>query len=284
MVKIISDSTSDLSKELLERYDISILPLHVLLGEKDYLDGKNITPDEIFAWSDAEKTTPKTSAPSVEEAVELMKPYLEKGFEIVSFSISESMSASGNVMRLAAEELDAVDRVHVIDSANLSTGIGLLVVEAAQMAKEGKSASEIVAQIEAYKPRVRASFVVDTLVYLHRGGRCSGLAAMAGSVLKLHPRIAVADGKMDAGKKYRGNLAHVIMAYVRDMEEDLKKAKPDRVFITHSGCDRQIVQDVTEYLQSLGVFTEILETRAGGVVSSHCGPGTLGVLFIAGEA
>lgn len=284
MVKVISDSTSDLSKELLERYDISVLPLHVLLGEADYLDGKNITPDEIFAWSDREKTTPKTSAPSVEEAVELMRPYLENGQEIVCFSISESMSASGNVMRLAAQELEAQDRVYVIDSANLSTGIGLLVIEAAQMAKDGKSASQIAARIEAYKPRVRASFVVDTLVYLHRGGRCSGLAAMAGSVLKLHPRIAVADGKMDAGKKYRGNLAHVIMAYVKDMEEDLKKAKPDRVFITHSGCDRQIVQEVYDYLKNLGVFTEILETRAGGVVSSHCGPGTLGVLFIAGEA
>lgn len=284
MVKVISDSTSDLSKELLERYDISVLPLHVLLGEADYLDGKNITPDEIFAWSDREKTTPKTSAPSVEEAVELMRPYLENGQEIVCFSISESMSASGNVMRLAAQELEAQDRVYVIDSANLSTGIGLLVIEAAQMAKGGKSASQIAARIEAYKPRVRASFVVDTLVYLHRGGRCSGLAAMAGSVLKLHPRIAVADGKMDAGKKYRGNLAHVIMAYVKDMEDDLKKAKPDRVFITHSGCDRQIVQEVYDYLKNLGVFTEILETRAGGVVSSHCGPGTLGVLFIAGEA
>lgn len=284
MVKVISDSTSDLSKELLERYDISVLPLHVLLGEADYLDGKNITPDEIFAWSDREKTTPKTSAPSVEEAVELMRPYLENGQEIVCFSISESMSASGNVMRLAAQELEAQDRVYVIDSANLSTGIGLLVIEAAQMAKDEKSASQIAARIEEYKPRVRASFVVDTLVYLHRGGRCSGLAAMAGSVLKLHPRIAVADGKMDAGKKYRGNLAHVIMAYVKDMEEDLKKAKPDRVFITHSGCDRQIVQEVYDYLKNLGVFTEILETRAGGVVSSHCGPGTLGVLFIAGEA
>lgn len=284
MVKVISDSTSDLSKELLERYDVSVLPLHVLLGEADYLDGKNITPDEIFAWSDREKTTPKTSAPSVEEAVGLMRPYLENGQEIVCFSISESMSASGNVMRLAAQELEAQDRVYVIDSANLSTGIGLLVIEAAQMAKDGKSASQIAARIEEYKPRVRASFVVDTLVYLHRGGRCSGLAAMAGSVLKLHPRIAVADGKMDAGKKYRGNLAHVIMAYVKDMEEDLKKAKPDRVFITHSGCDRQIVQEVYDYLKNLGVFTEILETRAGGVVSSHCGPGTLGVLFIAGEA
>ena len=284
MVKIISDSTSDLSKDLLEQYEISILPLHVLLGDKEYLDGKNITPDEIFAWADREKTTPKTSAPSVAEAVELLQPYVAQGQEVICFCISESMSASGNVMRLAAEELNAKEQVHVIDSANLSTGIGLLVLEAAQMAQEGKSASEIVEAIEALKPSVRASFVVDTLVYLHRGGRCSGLAAMAGGVLKLHPRIAVTNGKMGAGKKYRGNIAHVVMAYVRDMEEDLKKAKPERVFITHSGCDRQIVQEVYEYLESLGIFREILETRAGSVISSHCGPGTLGVLFIEGKA
>ena len=148
------------------------------------------------------------------------------------------------------------------------------------MAQAGKSAAEIVAVIEELKPRVRASFVVDTLVYLHRGGRCSGLAAMAGGVLKLHPRIAVESGKMGAGKKYRGKLPHVVMEYVKDMEEDLKAAKPERVFITHSGCDREIVQEVYDYLEGLNVFGEILETRVGSVVSSHCGPGTLGVLFI----
>ena len=281
MVKIISDSTCDLSPELVNRYDIDILPLHILLGEKEYMDGKNITPDEIFAWSDAHKTTPKTSAPSLADAIEILKPYAEEKREVICFSISSSMSTSGNVMRLAADELEATDLVTVIDSANLSTGIGLLVIEAAEMAQAGKSAEEISAKIEKLKSKVRASFVVDTLTYLYRGGRCNAVAAMAGSVLKLHPKIVVENGAMDASKKYRGKLKSVIMSYVKDMEQELKNARSERVFITHSGCEREIVEEVRAYLQSLGVFEEILETRAGGVISSHCGPGTLGVLFIA---
>lgn len=281
MVKIISDSTCDLSPELVNRYDIDILPLHILLGEKEYMDGKNITPDEIFAWSDAHKTTPKTSAPSLADAIEILKPYVEEKREVICFSISSSMSTSGNVMRLAADELEATDLVTVIDSANLSTGIGLLVIEAAEMAQAGKSAEEISTKIEKLKSKVRASFVVDTLTYLYRGGRCNAVAAMAGSVLKLHPKIVVENGAMDASKKYRGKLKSVIMSYVKDMEQELKNARSERVFITHSGCEREIVEEVRAYLQSLGVFEEILETRAGGVISSHCGPGTLGVLFIA---
>ena len=281
MVKIISDSTCDLSPELIAKYDIDILPLHILLGEDEYEDGRNITPQQIYDWSDAHKTTPKTSAPSLAEAIDLFRPYIEEKREIVCFSISGSMSTSGNVMRLAAEELEASDLVTVVDSANLSTGIGLLVIEAAIMAEKGQSAAEIVATIEVLKPKVRASFVVDTLTYLYRGGRCNAVSAMAGGVLRLHPKIVVENGAMDASKKYRGKINSVIMSYVKDMEEDLKSARPERIFITHSGCDRDTVNAVRSYLESFGIFHEILETRAGGVVSSHCGPGTLGVLFIA---
>ena len=281
MVKIISDSTCDLSPELIAKYDIDILPLHILLGEDEYEDGRNITPQQIYDWSDAHKTTPKTSAPSLAEAIDLFRPYIEKKREIVCFSISGSMSTSGNVMRLAAEELEASDLVTVVDSANLSTGIGLLVIEAAIMAEKGQSAAEIAATIESLKPNVRASFVVDTLTYLYRGGRCNAVSAMAGGVLRLHPKIVVENGAMDASKKYRGKINSVIMSYVKDMEENLKSARPERVFITHSGCDRTTVDAVRSYLESLGIFHEILEARAGGVVSSHCGPGTLGVLFIA---
>ena len=280
MVKIISDSTCDLSPELLARYEIDILPLHILLGDQEFEDGKNITPDQIYAWSDANKTTPKTSAPAMADAIELFRPYVTAGREIVCFSISSSMSTSGNVMRLAAEELGASGQITVIDSANLSTGIGLLVVEAAIMAKKNRTASEIVSEIEKLKPNVRASFVVDTLTYLYRGGRCNAVAAMAGGVLKLHPKIVVEDGAMNASKKYRGKIASVILSYVKDMEKDLKNARQERIFITHSGCDREIVETVRTYLKNLGIFEEILETRAGGVVSSHCGPGTLGVLYI----
>ena len=189
MVKIIADSTCDLSKDLLEKYDISILPLHILLGETEYLDGVNITPKEIYDWSDAHGTTPKTSAPSQDAAAELLKPYVDEGREVVCLSISGEMSASGNVMRMAAEDLGAMNLVRIVDSANLSTGIGHLVIEAAVMAKDGMDADTIVRRIEELKPRVRASFVVDILTFLYRGGRCSGLAAMAGGVLRLHHKI-----------------------------------------------------------------------------------------------
>lgn len=280
MVKIISDSTCDLSPELIAKYDIDILPLHILLGEDEYEDGKNITPEQIYNWSDENKTTPKTSAPALTDAIELFKPYIDEGREIVCFSISSSMSTSGNVMRIAAEELEAEDRITVIDSANLSTGIGLLVIEAAIMAQNNHTVEEIISAIEALKPNVRASFVVDTLTYLYRGGRCNAVSAMAGGVLKLHPKIVVENGAMNASKKYRGKINSAIMTYVKDMEDALKAARPNRVFITHSGCDRTIVEEVHSYLENLGVFSEILETRAGGVISSHCGPGTLGVLFI----
>lgn len=280
MLKIISDSTCDLTKELLEEYNISILPLHVILGEKDYLDGITITPDEIYKWADANKTTPKTSAPSIEDAINLFKPHIDNGDEIIYFSISKEMSTSINVINLAADELEATDKIHVIDSANLSTGVGHLVLEAATMAKEGISAVDIVAKIEELKPLVRSSFIVDTLTYLHRGGRCSSVAALAGGVLKLHPKIVVENGKMNATKKYRGKTESVILSYVKDMEEDLKNAKENRVFITHSGCNEEIVQNVYSYLKELNIFNEIIITRAGSVISSHCGYGTLGVLFI----
>lgn len=284
MVKIIADSTCDLSPELIEKYEVDILPLHILLGEKEYEDGKSITPEDIFRWSDEHETTPKTSAASMDTTMELLRPYVQEGRECVCFCISESMSTCGNVIRMAAQELEAEPLVHVIDSQNLSTGIGLLVIEAAIMAKEGKSAEQIVAQIETLRPLVRASFVVDTLVYLHRGGRCGGLTAMLGGALKLHPKIVVENGAMHSTKKYRGNIKSVVLSYVKDMEEELKHAKPERVFITHSGCKPTVVEPVRTYLESLGIFAEILETRAGGVISSHCGPGTLGVLFIANEA
>lgn len=280
MVRIIADSTCDLSQELLEKYGVSILPLHILLGDDEYEDGRDIRPEEIFRWSDEHGTTPRTSAPSMESAVKLLREVSKEGEEMVCFSISGQMSTSGNVMQLAAAEAGLAQRVKVIDSENLSTGIGLLVVEAAIMAGQGHSAKEIADRIEALKPMVRASFVVDTLVYLHRGGRCSGLAAMLGSKLRLHPQIVVENGKMRSNKKYRGSLDKVLMAYARDLEPLMRRARRDRVFITHSGCDPEIVETIRGYLRQLGVFEEILETRAGGVISSHCGPGTLGILFI----
>ncbi len=278
MVKIISDSTCDLSPELVQKYNIGIIPLYVNLGNKEYKDGVDIDPDELYKWSDATGETPKTAAPSVSDILKFLDMSSED--EYVIFTISSSMSASFNNCRLAAETAEMTDRVFIVDSANLSTGIGLQVLRACELAAEGKTGAQIVAEIEKIKGKVRASFVIDTLTYLHRGGRCSGLAAFFGSALKLHPRISVDDGAMHPEKKYRGKMDKVVMDYVTDMEEALKNADSKRVFITHSTCDPEIVEAVRSYLESLGLFEEIIETHAGGVISSHCGPGTLGVLFI----
>ena len=281
MVKILADSTCDLSPELIAQYGIGIIPLYVHLGEEEFRDGVDITPEQLYKWSDEHNTTPKTAAPGIEDIEALLDK--EGSDEYVIFTISSSMSSSYTNCTLAADDLEITDRVFVIDSQNLSTGIALLVLKAAQMAAQGRSGSEIAQEIGKIRGKVRASFVIDTLTYLYRGGRCSGLSAFFGSALKLHPRIAVAEGAMHPEKKYRGRSSKFVLDYVRDMEQDLKAAQGDRVLITHSGCDRQIVESVRSYLEGLHHFDEILETRAGAVVSSHCGPGTLGVLFIAGD-
>lgn len=280
MIKIVSDSTCDLSTELVEKYNVQIAPLHIVLGEKEYLDRVEISPDEIYAWADANEDTPKTSAIGFEDAMDIMKPLVDTEDEMIIFNISGKMSTTVNVFRMVAEELELEDKVTVIDSENLSTGIGLLVLKAATMVKEGKTRAEICETIEAIKEKVSASFVVDTLTYLHRGGRCSSVAALAGGVLKLHPKIVVSNGSMSADKKYRGKMSNVIMDYVKDMEDKLKQADKSRVFITHSGCEQEIIDKVYAYLEDMNYFDEILVTRAGGVISSHCGPGTLGVLFV----
>ncbi len=278
MTRIISDSTCDLSKELIQEYNIEILPLYVRLGDDEYLDGIDIEPEIIYKWSDKCGETPKTAAPSVNDIIEILNKNTKD--DIVIFTISASMSAAFNNCKLAAEELGISDKVHIIDSENLSTGIGLLVLQAAEMAAEGKNAAEIEKYIFSIRSKVRASFVVDTLTYLYRGGRCTGLAALLGTALKLHPRIAVVNGAMRPEKKYRGNASKYVMDYVTDMDEAIKNAEPQRVFITHSGCDESIVDMVRQHLNSMNVFDQIIETRAGSVISSHCGPGTLGVLFI----
>ena len=282
-IGVASDSTCDLSKELLDRYGITILPLHVILDDKEYRDGVDIHPKDIYEWSDQTKKTPKTAAFSPAEAEEFIKAQLEKVDELIFFDISDAMSGSRNVMQVAVQTLGVEDRVFVMDSMNLSTGIGLLVVQAAILAKQAASAKEVVDEIVKLRPRVRASFVVDTLVYLYRGGRCSGTAALLGSAIKMHPSIHVIDGKMQVGRKYRGNMDRVVKNYVEDQMELMQGAVKDRIFITHSGSEPDIVEAVRQQLKEMNYFDEVIETRAGSVISSHCGPGTLGVLFIAGE-
>lgn len=277
-VKIIADSTCDLSKELLEQYDISIVPLCVVMGEKSYYDGVEITPDEIYVWADANKTTPKTAALSFDKTLDILRPFMDNGDDIIFLGISSKMSTTCNVARLIAEQ-EEYDRLFVIDSLNLSTGIGLQVLRAAQMAADGKSAEEIVAQIENDRSKVRASFVVDTLTYLSRGGRCTAVTAMLASAFKLHPMIVVKDGAMGVDKKFRGKLPVALSNYFNELKDDLLASDPERVFITHSGCDDSTINLVYDLVNGLDYFKNIHITRAGGVISSHCGYGTLGILF-----
>lgn len=280
-VKIFSDSTCDLGEELCKRYSVTIIPLCIIMGDKSYYDGEGLGQKEIFKWADENKTTPKTAAITAERLEEAVAPVLDAGDDVILFTISSGMSSTFNLASIYSED-NGKGHMHVIDSANLSTGIGLLVIKAAEMAAEGKSADEIVKEVEALIPQVRASFVIDTLTYLSRGGRCSSVTALLAGTLKLHPEIVVKDGAMGVNKKYRGSLGNAVMKYATDLEEALLDADHDRVFITHTVRDseRAIVDEVRKYLESLGVFKEILETKAGGVISSHCGPGTLGILYI----
>lgn len=279
-VKIIADSTCDLSEELLEKYDITIIPLCVIMGDITYQDGVNVTPEDIYEWSEKVNSTPKTAAPLLNDVVDILKPFTEQNREIIYFGISEEMSSTCNVIRLAAEFLD-YEKIHIINSKNLSTGIGLQVLKAADLAREGKTADSIAEYIvNNMQDKVRASFVVDTLTYLYRGGRCSSVTALIGNTFQLKPMIIVKDGKMTVGKKYRGTIRKVLLNYVNDLRPDLMEAERERVFITHSGCEEDVVHLICEFLQNLNLFREIIVTRAGGVISSHCGPKTLGVLFV----
>ncbi len=280
MVKIITDSTSDLSKELLEKYNIDVIPLYIHLGEEEYKDGEEIGIKDAFKWSDENKTTPKTAACSIDDAVKTIEPYKESGDDVIIFTISGEMSSTLQVMKMAAEELEYEDHVFVIDSRNLSTGIGLLIMEAAVMVEEGKTAQEIVDQINEYIPKSRASFVIDTLTYLARGGRCSAVAALVGGMLNIKPKIVVKDGVMGVDKKYRGPYKKVILQYAKELEPQMRNAKKDRVFVTHTPCDDGIVESVIDYVKSLDYFDEVIETEAGTTIGCHCGPNTLGVLFI----
>ena len=278
-VKIISDSTCDLSPELIKRYYVEILHLYVTLGDESLKDGVDITPDQLYAWADEHKTTPKTAAVTQADAYNVLKKYVEQGCQIVYTGISSEMSVSYGVVQLAAKEFPDA-KIAVVDSRNLSTGVGHVVIRAAELAQEGKDAFEIKEELDQFTPLVRASFVVDTITYLYRGGRCSAVAAFGATALNLKPSIVVENGKMRPDAKYHGKIDRALKKYVQAMEPSLLKARPDRVFITHSGSSEETVNAIKRYLEELNYFKEILITRAGCVISSHCGPGTLGVLYV----
>lgn len=277
-IRIVADSTCDLSPELIEKYDVSIIPLCIIMNEKSYFDGVEVTPADIYKWADENKTTPKTAAVTFDYVADTLKPFIDAGDDIIFFGISMKMSSTCNVVRVVGENFE-YGRIFVIDSQNLSTGIGLQVIRAAELAANGADAESIVSEIERSRGLVRASFVVDNLTYLARGGRCTAATAMMANVLGLHPMISVRDGAMGVSKKYRGKMLPVLKNYVSDLKADLLAADSSRVFLTHSGCDKTTIDAIYAELEALNYFDEILVTQAGGVISSHCGPNALGVLF-----
>lgn len=276
-IQICSDSSCDLGKALCERYDIILNPFRITLGDDSLIDGVEVTPDDLYAFHDRTGKLPKTSATNMAEHLEFFEKQLETAEEVLFFTISSSMSVNNHAANLAAEE---VENVYVIDSGNLSTGVGLLIIAAAEMAEQGKCAEEIVKEIENLKPKVNVSFVIDSLEYLHKGGRCSALAALGANLLKLKPCIEVRNGVMGLGKKYRGRFENVIHQYVAEQLTDTQNIVTNHIFITHAGCDDEVVKSAVDTVKKALNCDEIFVTRAGATVSVHCGRNTLGVLFI----
>ena len=277
-IKITSDSTCDLSPELIEKYNIDILPLYVGMGDDVLKDGVEATPDDIYAFVDKTGILPKTSAPNLNDFTELFEKYTKDGYEVVHFCISADFSSSYTTACLAAEE---VGNVKVVDTRNLSTGSGLVVLHGCEMAQNGATPEEIQKECSELTGRVEASFVVDSIDYLHKGGRCSSVAALGANLLKLKPCIEVIDGKMQSAKKYRGLIDRVILNYVTDRLNGRDDIDKHRIFITHTKCSEQIVEEVRKKINQLSPgFDEILETTAGCTITSHCGPYTLGILFV----
>ena len=277
-IKIISDSTCDLSPELLAKYDIDILPLYVVTGDKTQKDGLEITPENIYDYVKETGKLPSTSAPNVDDYMAKFKKWRDEGYEVVHFNISSDFSSAYQNALNAASQTDGV---YVVDTRNLSTGSGLVVLHGAELAQQGKSAAEIKEACDAMTDKVEASFVVDSIDYLHKGGRCSSVAALGANLLKLKPLIEVLDGKMKAGKKYRGNIDKVILNYVSDKLSGRDDIDKHRIFITHTKFNEVTVQQVRKKITELYPgFEEILETTAGCTITSHCGPGTLGILFV----
>ena len=280
--QIISDSTCDLSEELLERYNIHIFPLHIVLGDRTYQDGVDLVPDQIYQIYREKKILPKTAAINVEEYTEFARPFIKAGNDVIYVTLGSGISATYNNCRLAAEELPGM---YVIDSGNLSTGMGHVVLAAAKGIEAGLPVEQIVEETRALAHRVEASFVIDTLEFLYKGGRCSALAMLGANMLKLKPCIEVdnADSRMSVGKKYRGSLDKALEQYVKDRLEGRDDIVTDRIFITHSGIAPERVELVRREIAKYQQFDEVIETRAGCTISSHCGPNTLGILFVRKE-
>ena len=276
-VIITADSTCDLSPELCSRFQIQVIPLTITLGEATFLDGESFTPADMYARYREDGTLPKTSAPSVQSFLDFFRPFVEQGLEVVHLDISSELSGSFNAARLAASELNGV---YVIDSMMLSTGVGLLAIEAAECRDQGMSAFDIAVHLSDLRSKVSTSFVLDTLEFMWKGGRCTGVTAFGANLLKIKPGLEMRNGKLEVYKKYRGNINHVYQQYITERLSG-KTVRPGHVFLTESGeVDPAVLKDLEVLVKQLTGCKEIHHTVAGCTVSSHCGPKTLGVLFI----
>ena len=276
-IRITSDSTCDLN-HLVEERNIGILPLQVNLDAQSYHDGVDITPQDIFDFVERTKILPKTSAPSIGDYEEFFAEQLKEADEVIHFNISAKSSGSHNMAKQAAQSFDG--KVRVIDSKALSTGQGLLVLKACDMRDEGKSSAEIEEAIDELKTRVNTSFVPDSLDYLHKGGRVSGMIKVVAGMFKIHPLIYMDDGQLVPGKKYKGRMDVLLKQYVQDLKEMYPSYDKTRCFITHSSAEENVVNVAKEKVKELFEFDEVIETVAGSIITSHCGKGTLGVLFV----
>ena len=276
-IKITSDSTSDLSPALLEQYDITVLPLYVTMGEQTCRDGVDARPEDLFAYVERTGSLPTTAAVNVADYHDCFAQFSPRHEAVIHITISSDFSSCYQNACVAAE---GFSNVYVVDSRNLSTGHGLVVLEAALAAQRGEQPEAIVAHLNEVAGRVEASFVVDKLDYLVKGGRCSSAAALGANLLKLKPCIEVVDGRMKVGKKYRGNYDKVLLQYVRERLDGRDDLALDRIFVTHTPCRPETVEAVKAEIQTYAPFSEIIETTAGCTISSHCGPNTLGILFL----
>ena len=278
-IRICADSTCDLSPELIEKYNITITPLQIFLEDKDYTDQKDIFPQTIYDYVAKTGILPKTAAVSVGTYTDVFTELKKDCDEIIHFTISSEMSSCYQNAKLAAEEIGGI---YVVDSRTLSSGIGHLAIEAAIMAQdETKTGQEIFDYVTSLVDRLNVSFVINSVNYLYKGGRCSGVAAVGANLLKLKPLIEVHSGKMDMAGKYRGNMKDVVKKYILDrLTLPDVKFKRDRIFVTCTCTDYDLPNYAKEIVESLGLFDEFLITIAGSTVTSHCGKDTLGILYI----
>lgn len=274
-IAISAESTIDMPKEMLKEYDIHTLPFTILLGNKSKLDG-NIDPKEIFEYVLINKVLPKTSAVNEYQYEEHFKKILKKYDAIIHFSLSSEMSSAYfNACKVA----DNMNNVYVVDTRSLSTGIALQAIYASKLVKEGFEASEIVEKVKARIPYTQASFVLSRLDYLYKGGRCNAMQLLGSNLLKIHPQIIVSEGKMDAHKKFRGNMSSVVFKYVEATLEEFNNPDLEEVFITYTTANLDVISEIKNILVARG-FKNIHITTAGATISSHCGEHCLGILYM----